>query len=79
MFFINIPRSNDEHKIDYLYNVIELLKDGKFMSMKYQPRPVRLIECPHVIIFSNQEPDLTKLSNDRWEVVFLNEGNVRVI
>ena len=40
VIFVNIARSV-EH-IDYLYGVLELIKDQRFLSTKYQPRVVRL-------------------------------------
>lgn len=52
---INIPRATAE--IDYLYSVLESLKDGKFLSTKYQPRLVRLQATPHVVVFANSHPD----------------------
>lgn len=64
IIFINIARSNDE--IDYLYPILETIKDGKFLSTKYQPKTIRLAKPPHVIIFANYQPKIDKLSKDRW-------------
>lgn len=52
IFFINIPRSSQE-ETDYLYPILETIKDGKFMSLKYKPRQIKLEYIPHVIIFAN--------------------------
>ena len=35
------------------------------MCAKYESKPI-CRNSPHVIIFANFEPDLDKLSNDRW-------------
>jgi hypothetical protein len=52
------------------YETIEKAKDGKFFSGKYGAASVRFAR-PHVICFSNEEPDLEKLSRDRYNVVHL--------
>lgn len=49
------------------YEVIEAIKNGTFLNTKYDSR-VAVFKIPHVIIFSNSPPDLTKLSMDRWDI-----------
>lgn len=62
---IDIPRSVN---LDYLsYTGIEEVKNGCFFSPKYEGG-MCLFNSPHLIIFSNEEPDLSKLSLDRWKV-----------
>lgn len=63
---IDIPRSVDSEYINY--TAIEKLKDGIFFSGKYECCSV-LMANPHVIVFSNEEPDYSKMSGDRWNVV----------
>lgn len=63
-FIINIPRGMDN--LDYLYPILEIIKDGKITSSKYEPRIVTLEETPHVVVFANCPPNETKLSKDRW-------------
>lgn len=58
----DIPRSTN----DYIsYGSIEKCKDGLFFSSKYESKMVIYPYC-HVFLFMNQEPDLDKLSQDRW-------------
>lgn len=49
------------------YGVVEAFKNGYFLGTKYQSRPVEF-QVPHVVIFSNFQPDLSKLSQDRWSI-----------
>lgn len=51
------------------YNGIEQLKNG-FVSDSKLKKQARLLmfNPPHVIIFSNEPPNRTKLSADRWQV-----------
>lgn len=59
-----LPRSLE----DYVsYEAIESCKDGIFFSGKYESGMV-MYAPPHVIIFANFLPDMTKLSADRWVI-----------
>lgn len=61
---INIPRSSSGF---VSYTGMEEIKDMWFYSGKYEGGMV----CgpnPHVLVFSNAEPDYEKMSGDRWKV-----------
>lgn len=63
----DVPRSN----IDYIsYQSIEELKNGLFFCGKYESCQV-LMANPHIFVFANCPPVLSKLSEDRWKVVEL--------
>lgn len=65
IIIIDIPRSYD---IGYLnYTAIEKLKDGLFFSGKYESGMVDMPE-PLVIVFSNEHPEFSKMSSDRWVI-----------
>lgn len=64
--FFDISRAGAEHS-DHLYTFAEQLKNGQFMSGKYQP-VVKMFDPPHVVFFSNSEPNYTKWSKDRYVV-----------
>lgn len=57
--------ARDEARINW--TAIECIKDGIITSSKYESK-TKVFNPPHVIIFSNCEPDLSKLSEDRWVV-----------
>ena len=62
IIIFDIPRVNNGH---VSYQAIEKIKDGKFFSGKYESGMVRFNK-PHIICFSNEEPEKLKLSGDRW-------------
>lgn len=51
------------------YGDMECVKDMLFYSRKY----IRNINgnCPHVVVFANESPDYSQMSEDRWAVVEL--------
>lgn len=67
----NIPRS---YNSEYLsYEALESVKDMCFYSGKYEGGTV-VGPCPHLIVFSNEEPDREKMSADRWKVFRITDG-----
>ena len=63
---VNIPRCQDTDHISW--QGIEEIKDMFFFSPKYHGGQI-CGKPPHVLLFSNQEPPMHKLSPDRWQVV----------
>lgn len=70
IYIFDFERSMEEF---ISYGGIEKIKNGYYMCSKYESKPI-IRNCPHIIIFANFEPDLTKLSKDRWNVVNIREG-----
>ena len=66
LFLFNIPRSFNME--DFPYGFIEEIKDGNAVSTKYNSSilDIKIPNC--VVVFSNELPDLTKMSKDRWTV-----------
>lgn len=60
----DMPRSVEQ---SISYHAIEQIKNGLVYSTKYESCTICFNE-PHVIIFANTPPDLSKLSRDRWVV-----------
>lgn len=67
-FLFDVPRSQSEF---LQYSVLEQLKDRMVFSPKYTSRNKLLQHTPHVVVFMNEEPDLTKLSSDRYNIIRL--------
>lgn len=59
----DLPRNSEPN-----YECIEKIKNGFFVSGKYEGAEL-CIAPPHVIVFSNEEPQRWQLSEDRWNVV----------
>lgn len=65
-FFFDLPRSSAEF---LQYTVLEQLKDRCVMSNKYQSRVKFIKNNPHVVVFMNERPDMSKLSSDRYNII----------
>lgn len=65
IIIIDIPRSVD---LNYFsYTAVEEIKNGCFFSSKYECDMV-MMNPPHMMVFSNEIPDLNKMSKDRWHI-----------
>lgn len=49
------------------FDAIENIKNGMICSMKYEGG-IKIFNPIHVMVFSNEAPELDKLSSDRWKV-----------
>lgn len=66
IFLFDIPRSKME---TFQYSILECLKDRMVFSGKYESRMKMLRRNCHVIVFCNEQPNMEKLSADRYVVV----------
>ena len=71
IFLFDVPRS----QMDFLqYNVLEQLKDRMVFSPKYASTLKILSSKCHVVVFSNEEPCMIKLSDDRYRLTYLDSS-----
>lgn len=65
IFIVDCPRS----QMEYLqYTVLEQMKDTMIGSGKYESTLKVLRKVPWVLVFCNENPDMTKLSVDRYVI-----------
>jgi len=72
--FFNIPRDSDDHGM-ISYKALESLKDGLMTSTKYESSTL-VFNSPVVWVFSNNVPDIDKLTHDRWKLWKLEENEL---
>lgn len=64
-FFFDVPRCNMEF---LQYSVLESLKDQIVFCNKYQSKTKVFPKPVHVIVFCNERPDYSKMTDDRYMV-----------
>lgn len=67
VLFMDAPRSKQGEYIQY--DFLEDVKNGYVFSSKYESRNKRMAAKAHVVVMMNEEPDMTKLSADRYEII----------
>lgn len=67
LFIFDVPRGELQY---FQWSIVEQLKNGVIFSPKYQSGTKFLRKgSATVVIFTNEKPDRTKLSRDRWSVM----------
>lgn len=76
VFFFDIPRGGMEF---LQYVTLEQLKNRRIFSPKYESTTKYLHHTPHVIVFSNELPDVTKLTADRVYIKQLSQPTHNIL
>lgn len=63
---IDLTRSHEDR--DSLYIPLEMIKSGIITATKYEGGTIDLGSRPHVVVFANWPPNISKLSLDRWDI-----------
>lgn len=67
-FFFDVPRTQLEY---FQYSILEQLKNRIVFSPKYSSRVKVLDQVPHVVVFTNEEPDRNVLTADRYDIMYV--------
>ena len=51
------------------YTILEQLKDRMVYSPKYNSMMKYMQFVPHVVVFCNEQPNMTAMSEDRYEII----------
>jgi hypothetical protein len=70
VLFLDAPRSKQGEFIQY--DFLEDLKNGYVFSTKYESRS-KNYEPMHVVVNMNEDPDRSKLSRDRYDVIHIRQ------
>lgn len=68
LFVFDVPRGCIEH---FQYSIVEMLKNRMIFSNKYESCAKIIPHNVHVVVFTNEHPDMTKLSRDRYKITNL--------
>lgn len=72
IIILDVPRANGNN---ISYKSLEEIKNGIICNTKYETGS-KLINPPHIVVFSNSEPDIDQFSNDRWEIFQIVNNNL---
>lgn len=75
LYIIDIPKAFRNGLKNEFYAGIETLKDGYAFDDRYSFKE-EYFDCPNIWVFSNQDPDKSLLSLDRWRIWDLKDKNL---
>lgn len=71
-YIFDMPRSESVKQRKGMWSAIEQIKNGYLYDKRYQFRDM-WIDPPKILVFTNDEPDMSELSTDRWRVYELED------
>jgi hypothetical protein len=79
-YVVDFPRVlGKEDAVADIFAALEELKNGWVETAFYGKPGELLMEPPHVIVMSNDKPNLKLASKDRWKVFQLEEGSLKAL
>ena len=75
IFTFNIGKDNTNME-DINYQVLEQIKDGRFVAAKFSSKEIKICKPNIVIVFSNDKPDVKKLAMDRWTIFKIKDNDL---
>ena len=66
MFLFDVGKGATDENVNY--DVLEKIKNGRIVADKYNTAELKFQTPNIVIVFSNEKPDIEKLSKDRWKI-----------
>nr|WCR62264.1 MAG: replication associated protein [ssDNA virus sp.] len=73
IFVMDIPKSDSRKKNADLWSAVEQMKNG-YVWDKRNHWQERWIDPPGILVITNEEPDRTLLSADRWDIGHMEKG-----
>lgn len=73
-FFLDFPRTLKKDKLLGYFGAIEMLNNGKCYDPRNTANDYHFCPAP-IIVCSNEIPDFTYLTKNRWNVYLINENN----
>ena len=74
IFFFNDARAINHETC--CYTVLEHIKDGSATASKFNSEVIQFKTPNVVVVFSNRDPDMKQLSQDRWKVYYINKDGL---
>ena len=76
IFLFNIGKSLDTLS-EINYDMLEGIKDGELFTSKYDSQRIT-VNTPNILmVFSNDEPNTSKLAKDRWKLFFIENDQLK--
>ena len=76
MFIFNVSRNNWRNDIPYF--LLEEIKDGRAQSTNYNSIILYFKSPNIVVVFSNETPRMFFMSEDRWIIYHIRNGNLEL-
>ena len=73
-FLFDVGKANTDHGVNY--ELLEKIKNGRIVASKFDSKELKFNTPNTVVVFSNEKPDVTELSKDRWKIFQIRDNDL---
>ena len=74
VFLFDVGKAITENGVDY--ELLEKIKNGRIVAAKFDSKELKFNTPNTVVVFSNEKPDVSELSKDRWKIFQIRDDNL---
>ena len=73
-FLFDVGKANTDHGVNY--ELLEKIKNGRTVASKFDSKELKFKTPNTVVVFSNEKPDVSELSKDRWKIFRIRDDDL---
>ena len=73
-FLFDVGKANTDHGVNY--ELLEKIKNGRIVASKFDSKELKFNTPNTVVVFSNEKPDVSELSKDRWKIFQIRDDDL---
>ena len=73
-FLFDVGKANTDHGVNY--ELLEKIKNGRIVAAKFDSKELKFKTPNTVVVFSNEKPDVSELSKDRWKIFQIRDNDL---
>ena len=74
IFLFDVGKANNDHGVNY--ELLEKIKNGRIVAAKFDSKELKFNTPNTVVVFSNEKPDVSELSKDRWKIFQIRDDDL---
>jgi len=73
-FLFDVGKANTDDGVNY--ELLEKIKNGRTVASKFDSKELKFKTPNTVVVFSNEKPDVSELSKDRWKIFRIRDDDL---
>ena len=73
-FLFDVGKANSDDEVNY--ELLEKIKNGRTVAAKFDSKELKFKTPNTVVVFSNEKPDVSELSKDRWKIFRIRDNDL---
>ena len=73
-FLFDVGKANTDDGVNN--ELLEKIKNGRIVAARFDSKELKFKTPNTVVVFSNEKPDVSKLSKDRWKIFRIRDDDL---